>query len=165
MKIIKNVLYKFVSILEGILKVLTFILFVALLATVFTQVFARFLLPKAPPWTEELSRFIFVWLVGLAAPLALKNNGFVFVDVLTNKLNDKTKRILFIIINIMLLVLFILFTFESFKFMKIGFYQTAPSMPKVKMYIPFLSMTVSGFCLIIFNIYNFTTLIKNGDNN
>lgn len=64
-------------------KVLGFLInlsFILMIAVVLLQVIARYLLPWAPNWTEELARFCFIYLVSMGAALAVKDNGYVSVN-------------------------------------------------------------------------------------
>lgn len=51
------------------------------------QVFWRYVLNDAPNWTEEAARFGMIWLVGLMAPAAFRQGGFVAIDMLERALN------------------------------------------------------------------------------
>ncbi|ASP19317.1 tripartite ATP-independent periplasmic transporter, DctQ component [Antarctobacter heliothermus] len=50
------------------------------------QIFWRYALNDAPNWTEEGARFGMLWLVGLMAPLAYRQGGFVAIDMLERAL-------------------------------------------------------------------------------
>lgn len=49
-------------------------------AVVIYQVGARYLLGRPPSWTEELARYLQVWLVLLAAPVCLARGLHLAVD-------------------------------------------------------------------------------------
>ncbi|MBW4983178.1 TRAP transporter small permease subunit [Mameliella sp. CS4] len=50
------------------------------------QIFWRYVLNDAPNWTEEAARFGMLWLVGLMAPLAYRQGGFVAIDIVERAL-------------------------------------------------------------------------------
>jgi TRAP-type C4-dicarboxylate transport system permease small subunit len=52
---------------------------------VFLQVYFRYVAHSSIPWTEEISKFIMVWMAMLASYLALVENEHVKVDVFTEK--------------------------------------------------------------------------------
>ncbi|SLN20349.1 TRAP transporter small permease [Roseisalinus antarcticus] len=58
------------------------------------QVFFRYVLNDAPNWTEEGARFGMIWLVGLMAPLAYRQGGFVAIDMLERALSNMMAGIL-----------------------------------------------------------------------
>ncbi|MDO9524277.1 MAG: TRAP transporter small permease [Gemmobacter sp.] len=49
---------------------------------ILVQVFFRYVLGNALPWSEEASRFLMLWMTGLMAPTAFRRGGFVAIDML-----------------------------------------------------------------------------------
>lgn len=45
------------------------------------QVFFRYVLGNALPWSEEGARFLMLWMMGLMAPTAFRRGGFVSIDM------------------------------------------------------------------------------------
>tara|TARA_R110002096_G_scaffold9867_4_gene38569 strand:- start:3041 stop:3631 length:591 start_codon:yes stop_codon:yes gene_type:complete len=45
------------------------------------QVFFRYVLGSALPWSEEAARFLMLWMTGLMAPTAFRRGGFVSIDM------------------------------------------------------------------------------------
>lgn len=80
--------------------------FILMILTVCLQVFARYALPWSPPWTEELARFAFIYMVSLGAGLAIKDRSYVNVDILLQSLGERKRVILdsFILMLISLLM-------------------------------------------------------------
>jgi len=46
------------------------------------QVFFRYVLNNALPWPDEAARFCMLWMMGLMAPSAIRQGGFVAIDML-----------------------------------------------------------------------------------
>ena len=46
------------------------------------QVFFRYVLNNALPWPDEAARFCMLWMMGLMAPSAFRQGGFVAIDML-----------------------------------------------------------------------------------
>ena len=57
------------------------------------QVFARYVLERAPSWSEELAGFLMVWLTMLGAAAVLRGGGHISVTVLTDRLPPRLLRI------------------------------------------------------------------------
>lgn len=58
-------------------------LVIAVVVVVFLQVVMRYALARPNPWSEELSRFCFIWLSMLGASLAIEKNAqFVFDELI-----------------------------------------------------------------------------------
>lgn len=71
----------------------TIILIVAALAMAGAlQVFSRYVLGSAFSWTEELSRFLLIWLVVIAAAAEVHRGGHICVTMLTDKFSLASRR-------------------------------------------------------------------------
>lgn len=137
--------------IEKTLEYMVNISFLTLMLVVFLQVFSRFFLPKAPSWTEELSRFLFIYSIMTAAPIALKRNEFVRVDILLVKLNKKVQYIFEIITYCLLNIFFLIIAYEGFTFGNLGVKQTSPAMG-IPMYLSYGTVCYSGIFLLIYGL-------------
>lgn len=76
------------------IEVLSVIILSAMSILVFVNVVLRYGFNSSISVSEEVSRFMFVWLTFLAAVLAFNDNQHVSVDVLVNKLSPLAQRLL-----------------------------------------------------------------------
>lgn len=148
------------KIIEKILKIAAVWSVFLLIASVVLQIFARFFLEQAPAWTEEVSRLFFIFSVAFAAPLALKSNYYIHLDVFFNMLSDQWKKRVNTIILISVFILFSILTIGSIKFVAMGFTENSPSMG-IKMGIVFLSMLILGLSMCYFIGLKLIRQIKN----
>lgn len=137
--------------IEKTLEIMVMLSFFMLISVVFLQVFARFFLPKAPSWTEELSRFLFIYSIMTAAPLALKRKEFVRVDIILIKLNKKVQEVLEVITYILLNIFFLIIAYEGYTFGALGLRQTSPAMG-IPMYLSYGTICYSGVFLLIYGL-------------
>jgi TRAP-type C4-dicarboxylate transport system permease small subunit len=86
-----------------------------LVGVVLLQVFARVALPQAPSWTEEASRFFFIWTVGFAAGPAVSQGAYVDVDSFTTHLPAKAQLFLAILIDLLLFCFSAVMAYEANK--------------------------------------------------
>jgi len=61
-------------------------------ACVFYQVFGRYVLGRAPAWTEELARYLLVWMTMLGSAAGIARGEHITVTVLTDRLGDRARR-------------------------------------------------------------------------
>ncbi|WP_246750512.1 TRAP transporter small permease [Martelella lutilitoris] len=61
---------------------------------ILVQVFFRYVLNDALAWTEELARFLMLWMVSLMAPTAFRHGGFISIDTLRRFLPDRPAALL-----------------------------------------------------------------------
>lgn len=69
--------------LEGGLIAVAGAAFVAVSALIIVQVFFRYVLQAPPIWTEELTRYIFVWLAWLSAAVVFRKGQHVTIEAIT----------------------------------------------------------------------------------
>ncbi|QSX09197.1 TRAP transporter small permease [Alkalibacter rhizosphaerae] len=140
--------------LEKFLRAGALLSFGALIVTVMLQVITRFLIPSVTlVWTEEGSRFLFKVAVAFGAPLAMKHEEYVNVDIVLNMLSRKAKDVFEIIIHIMTIGLFAIVLKESYTFVKIGQFQLSPTLG-FPMSIAHGTISVASFFILIYAIIN-----------
>lgn len=74
------------KVLKNILDWLGISIFLALLCVVVLQIIARSVLTISIPWTEELSRFLFIWLTYIGAAIAARKGSNIVIDMLIQKI-------------------------------------------------------------------------------
>ncbi len=80
------------DLLESILKFLLICITAAMIIIIVYQVFGRYVINKAPSWTEEVARFCLVWMSFLGAALIVKYKTSIRVTFLVhNFFTDKTQ--------------------------------------------------------------------------
>ena len=90
------------------------VLFLAMTITVIIQVFFRFVIQSPLRWTEELARYLMIWLVLMASAIAMRNRSHLQVDVLTSALPQKPKRILTAIVDLLTIVFLCIMIYAAF---------------------------------------------------
>ena len=96
--------------IEAIQTWLCAILFSLILIFGAMQVFGRFLLHSAPPWTEEAMRFCGIYLTFIGSALTIRVDGHVSVDILISFLkNNKVRAALFVISRLICVFFLIMF--------------------------------------------------------
>ncbi len=60
-----------------------------MLGIIVTAVFFRYGLNDAIPWSEEIAKFVMVWMTFIAAPIGLKMGAHIAIDALANRLRGR----------------------------------------------------------------------------
>jgi TRAP-type C4-dicarboxylate transport system permease small subunit len=94
---------------------------------VFGNVVLRYVFNSGITWSEEMSRFLFVWMVFLGAIAALKDNMHLGVDIIVNALPQKAKKVVFIISNLLVLYVLYLLLVGSWDMTILNMNSTAPA--------------------------------------
>jgi TRAP-type transport system small permease protein len=132
---------------------------VAMVLVVLLQIVARFAMPWSPPWTEEVARYCFVYLVSLGAGLALKDNAYVGVTMLPDKLSGRARRYLeaFILLSVTGLMLGMLLA--CFPLLHIVRLQTSPAL-QINMAAIYFSMVLMSFFTLLYSLVRFLHLLR-----
>lgn len=77
------------------------------------QVFLRYVLRTSIPFSEELARYLMIWVVFLAAGLALKEDAHISIRVLVDRLRGRTRLWLNLVAQILLLAFLVLLMIET----------------------------------------------------
>lgn len=130
------------------------IMLAVMMCVVFAQTFTRYIVFHSIPWSEELSRFLFVGIIVLGINLGISRNQMVRIDILDNYLGGKAVRYAEIIRNLIGLVMNGAFAYSTFDLIKIGQMQKSPSLqlPMSVMYILLLVGFVLACVSILFKI-------------
>ncbi len=161
MKINVNILDKILDKISSIVKYfLGFLLAVMLISALFT-VFTRYFLGKSFAWSEELIRYLIIWISFLGAAVGYKEEGLVFFDMIVNAVNGKKRRNLLLLNNTITLV------FMGFIFVNSIQTIMMPSVAKqisiglqISMVIPFLAVPLGLGLMIIFGINHYRVILN-----
>jgi len=147
--------------LEKVLEAGSFLAFTALLLNVTFQVLTRNIFTSySVIWTEEASRFLFIYSIVFAAPIAMKHKDYVNVDILINLLSGNARKALNIFINGISAILFIIVAIKGIDYARIGIGQSSATMG-IPMSIMYASMGITSFFIVIYAIYNFVDYLRN----
>ncbi|UTF59451.1 TRAP transporter small permease [Gilvimarinus sp. DA14] len=94
----------FAQIIEKILGAVVGLLMALMVLDVTWQVLTRFVLKEPSSYTEELARFLLVWIGLLGAAYAYRKKAHLGLDILSQKLEGAAKRKLDIFISIVCMV-------------------------------------------------------------
>lgn len=131
-----------------------------LIGTVMLQIISRkFFVTAAPPWTEEVSRFFFIYTISFGAGLAQKEGYFVSMDYFYRKFNPGMKRIMDRIIATVSAALFLIMTIYSVQFFILGLSETSPSLG-FPMSLAFASMFIMSGTVLFYLVKDVINSIK-----
>ncbi len=131
----------------------TLVSFIALIAVVFLQVFARFALPKVPHWTEEASRIFFIYTVCFAGGLAVRDKAYVNVDLIINRFPTRFRAFMQLLLDGLIAGFMAVVLYYSFPFIEIGTIQKSPAL-RITMSYLFASMTLLSGTVILYTLYD-----------
>ena len=122
-----------------------------MVANVFIGVMFRYLLNNSLSWTEELARYLMVWLGLLGMSLAMKDCEHVGVKFFFDKIPERFKPAVKIFDRLVVMVFLVVLFKYSIDHLKIVTLQTSPAI-EMPMYLPYSAITVGALLMIIENL-------------
>lgn len=98
-----------IRVLNTLLNAAAIAALIALVILTFANVVMRYFLNTGITWGVEVSGHLFVWLIFLGATIAFRDHGHLGVDVLVAKAPLKVQKLLFIVINAIIIAVLLLF--------------------------------------------------------
>ena len=123
------------------------IILVLLTSTVFSQVIARYILHAPLSWSEELARFLLMWLSMLSAAYAFKVKSHFALRILVTRISPKFQFNISILVHLIVMLFFIGLTYFGVVFLIGVSGHVAPAL-QIPMEIPYSSIVV-GSALIV----------------
>jgi TRAP-type C4-dicarboxylate transport system permease small subunit len=75
-----------VKLLNNILKIIVIMLSSAMVIVVFAQVVFRYFFKSPLPWSEELARYLFIWLIYIGAASAYGHRNLICIEIFSSKI-------------------------------------------------------------------------------
>ncbi|NMF17500.1 TRAP transporter small permease [Cloacibacillus porcorum] len=132
---------------EEYLLVLSLAVSVALVAL---QIVFRYFINASIPWSEELTRYIFIWQIWLGTSFAQRDGKHLKVEVLYSLMNPAGKKFLSVLSNLIFLSFCVFLTVNGFSLvMNLAHrYSLSPAM-EIPLLFVYLSLPVSNFVLSV----------------
>jgi TRAP-type C4-dicarboxylate transport system permease small subunit len=141
---------RFENRVEAVIKWTVITLLAILCVNVFVQVVLRYLFGYSSRWTLEVSRYLMIWAVLLAAGPALKCGVLVGVDTLTQRFQPRTRTRVSCALRVLMGVFACTIFFQALKLMQSQWEmdQLSPAL-EIPMALVYMAMPV-GFALFLF---------------
>lgn len=120
-------------------------------AVILLQVFFRYVLGAALTWSEEVARFMMVWMTFLIAPVAYRHGINVSLDFFASRITGRVKALLTIALNLLVILFLAIFFFESFGLIERGLKLKASTL-NIKMAYIYMVLPVSFFLMFLIAI-------------
>ncbi|MGR2740507.1 TRAP transporter small permease [Billgrantia sp. Q4P2] len=121
---------------------------IGIAATVLLQISGRLFLPFTLSWTEELSRYLFIYMVALAAGVAIRRHRHVNVELFHHLLGLRARGAYQALICLLIGGFALMALPAAWQFAQNGAWQTSPTLRVPMLYIFF--STVLLYALVLF---------------
>ena len=131
-------------------RIAVLLIMILMVVLVLTQIFCRFVLNISVPWTEEMARLCFIWVIFLGSAVVECEGGQVCTRIFVDWLDRRVKFILgtaIYIVEIVFDLCLFIGCITSWKTVEMMTFSTVPTFHYTLMYIPVL---VAAPCMILY---------------
>lgn len=122
------------------------------------QVFARFVIGDSLSFSEEISRFLMVWLVLLGSAYAARNGRLMKVDILETVVPGRFRPVVLLLAGFLSILFYLVLVVFGFMIVGAVSYQLTPA-TQVSMSIPMAALPVGGVFLVLNTLYNMSAVV------
>lgn len=136
---------------RGLVALETFVaggLLLVVFLVVLSQVVMRYLFAQPNPWSEELSRFCFVWLSMLGASLAVERRSHFGFDQALKRLPPSGRRLARRAASIVVMMVSLLLVFPGLALVRLTIHQRSPALD-LPMACVYGAVPISGILMLI----------------
>jgi TRAP-type C4-dicarboxylate transport system permease small subunit len=157
-----SVVTRFKSILDAVLRAICVSLFALLVVLVTWQVFTRLVLSDPSIWSEELARYVFIWLSLIGISIATGEKADVAIDYFVQKAPLAAQRVLEIVAYLSTL------TFALLVMVWGGYLNAVQTMHQLNPVLPisagvlYLAVPISGVLLTFYLVYHLIRTLSPG---
>jgi len=139
------------SLLKYPLEIAVSTILVALVTVTFAQVVFRYLLQAPLAWSEELARFLLMWLASLSAAYAFKTRSHFALRFLVDRFRPEAQRWIGTLVTLAVVWFLSVFAWQAFKFTLEVRSMSAPA-TQMSMAVPYSSAFFGSVLMLYYVI-------------
>jgi len=124
------------------------VLMAVMVVVIALQVWYRFILNNPLDWSEELGRYIFVWISFLGSAAGVRYQVHLGIDVLEKIVGRDAFRYVVVLINIVIQIFLLFVIYWGFTLLTVVRFQTSPSM-LIPMTYPYAAVPVGAIFMLV----------------
>lgn len=133
-KVVGDIYSAFLGLLTGVIVVV-----------VAANVFARYVLNSSIGWADELSRFLFIWVVFYGAVIAYVKNEHIGLDFIVNKFPEKLRGYILLLAEVGVLIVTVMLTYYGWVVSKSAI-NLSPAL-NIRMGVVYSAIPISAFLM------------------
>ena len=140
--------------LNRVLEVILIMLLGVMVLNVSWQVFSRYVLPNPSSFTDELARYLMIWLGVLGTAYVSVKRLHVAIDILHSQLSlSSQKTMRKVIFSIVILATFLIFIIGGSRLVYLSYLLGQKSAAlQIPLYLVYVCVPLSGACIIFYKI-------------
>jgi TRAP-type transport system small permease protein len=135
------------------------LMIMSMVVVVFLQVFFRYAVMSSPPWTEEFSRFNFIWLTFMGAVAVFRRKAHLVIDTLVGVLPRRIAQSLNLPIQLLISGALLLLIYHGIILCRSGWFTRASTMNLPLTFI-YLAIPLSAVLMLLYQLIWLTDFLK-----
>ncbi len=132
---------------------------IAMMTVIFVQTATRYVVFYSIPWSEEVSRYLYVTLTLLGLNLAMTSKSLVRIDIIDHKISKGALKYLNLFREALTVVITVLFFYSSFGMIDVSQFQSSPALG-MSMQIMYSILGLGFLLSAIAAMFNFCDALK-----
>jgi TRAP-type C4-dicarboxylate transport system permease small subunit len=141
---------------DKLLEIAAMAMFLLLIVVTFFQVLSRYFFPVPISFTEELGRFLFIWVSFLGTAIVMGRDEHIRLDLFQGRVSKRATDVLRIIVYVLIALLSAIILIATPALLRIASRQTA-AVSRLSMGVVYLVLPVSALLTML---YSLSHLIK-----
>jgi len=125
------------------------------------QVVSRYLFMNSLSWSEEFQKYMHIWIIFLAIPLAYKRGAHIGMNIVFDRLPVKARYILTLLTDLLWFALGAVMAFYTTDIMRVAKMQTSPGLG-IRMDAVYSCILIGGLYLCLMALKSFAVNATNG---
>lgn len=144
---------KLVETLKQPLELSLCVILIAIVGITFIQVLFRYIFHLSLAWSEEVARYLFLWLAALASAYAFKVKSHFALRFLVDRFGKKLQSLMGTLVAFIVSTFLVIFIWKSVEFTVSMAKQVAPS-TQMPMAVPYSSVVVGSVLMLYYVLRN-----------
>lgn len=121
----------------------------AIVAVTFSQVLFRYVFRTSLDWSEELARFLFLWLAALSSAYAFKTKSHFALRFMVNRLRPRLRTVVIDLVMLSVSIFLLFFSYQAVVYTLSVTNMMAPG-TQMSMAVPYSSAIVGGILMLYY---------------
>lgn len=131
-----------------------------MLVVIFAQVISRYVFNWTPEWSEELARYLFVWVTFIGSALIMGESGHLAVQFVPNHFKGTAAgKALEVLINLCGYVFILILFFQGAKMTRVMTFQISPGM-EIPMSWVYAVIPLSSALMLLYLVKDTVRIVK-----
>ena len=136
------------NVLDKVVNWMLFLLMAAMVVVIAAQVWYRFVMNDPLDWSEEMGRYLFVWISFMGAAAGVRYQVHLGIDIIEKLVSKTIYRFVVLLANLIIQIFLLVIIYWGFKILGVIRFQTSPSMG-ISMIYPYMAVPVGSLFMFI----------------